>query len=413
VFVGEVVKLTDDFELFFREFRSCRRGGRDCEFGLHGPEFSKQEFRGKSWDFGAVEICCRKVSLFTVSPGRGMRDHHNQAAVSRSGGEEYAARMPASQPKGQHFVHRAYLDGFRDPSLVKRGKPALWVYVQNKIPFPQNTANVAKRNYYYCYDDKSKRQFVAEHGLAKLEGLALPVLNQLRGHKFDLTPEDRLTFAGYIALSYLRVPAFERHANRIDELLQAKKLEYMASNPHALKAAANSLSKKARPITVDELHAKLTGGTVVVKQSNRGWSVRKMFEYLIAFQYTIADMRWQFAVAAEDDDGFLTSDNPVSLFDPTARSIALASSPLAHFLFPVCRTVCLRAAHIGEEAVAQVSAQQVREWNGHCISRADTQIFAPFSSKGVQRLLNVRINQRLPRRQVLFDKGRAVEERMP
>lgn len=55
--------------------------------------------------------------------------------------------MPAEEPKGHHFVHRAYLEGFVDSSIEK-----LWVCVANKRPFPQRPERVAKRNDYYCYE---------------------------------------------------------------------------------------------------------------------------------------------------------------------------------------------------------------------------------------------------------------------
>ena len=56
----------------------------------------------------------------------------------------------------------------------------------------------------------NKRQFLAEDVLQKLEDDTLPILNRLRNTDFALDRQDRLTFAGYVALSYTRVPTFER-----------------------------------------------------------------------------------------------------------------------------------------------------------------------------------------------------------
>lgn len=101
--------------------------------------------------------------------------------------------MPAERPKSHHFVHRAYLEGFQDLALLRKGRRALWVYMPRKNPISQAPERVAKRNYYYCYRKENERQFVIEQGLQKLEDAALPILLQLRTGDFALNPDDRLT----------------------------------------------------------------------------------------------------------------------------------------------------------------------------------------------------------------------------
>jgi hypothetical protein len=49
----------------------------------------------------------------------------------------------------QHFLRRAYLEGFQDPALERKGKTAIWLYKPGKQPIPQALERVAKRNYYY------------------------------------------------------------------------------------------------------------------------------------------------------------------------------------------------------------------------------------------------------------------------
>src|ERR1700737_5499936 len=137
--------------------------------------------------------------------------------------------MPGEKPKSQHFVHRAYLEAFQDPLLLRQGKRALWVYMPGKRPIPQAPERVAKRTYYYCHRQENERQFQAEQVLQKLEDLALPILIRLRSRDFNFNPEDRLTFAGYVALSHTRVPTFERVINKLAALWTARKLEFVAN----------------------------------------------------------------------------------------------------------------------------------------------------------------------------------------
>lgn len=322
--------------------------------------------------------------------------------------------MAANEPKGQHFVHRAYLAGFQDPALERQGKPALWAYIPNKKPFPQRPERVAKRNYYYCYEEANARQFRAEHGLAKLEELALPILDKLRAYEFDLSADDRLTFAGYIATAHTRVPTFEQSINRLNALVHAKTVEFIANNPVALKSVVARISAETNEtIDAEDFRAKLVGGTVIVEQTNRGWTVRQMFEMVTTLQDVIFQMKWTYLVVGEDDFGFLTSDNPVCLFDPSATpltGIGFASSRVAHFLFPICRTVCLLAKHLGQDRMVRVDSARVRAVNRAVITRADTQLYAPYPSEGIQKLLDNLVKSRPAPTRVLFKKGRAVEE---
>jgi len=323
--------------------------------------------------------------------------------------------VPGEEPKSQHYVHRAYLEGFQDLELEKKGKSFVWVYMRGKSPFRQRPERVAKRNYYYCYEREEQRQFQVECGLQKLEDLALPILRQFRERRFALGAEDRLTFAGYIALSHTRVPTFEKSMDRLASLMAAKQLEFVANDKRALEwATAKIREDTGEDIDPQEFHKKLTGGTVEVKQANREWSLGQMFQMMLFLQQVIFDMKWAFLLAPEDDAGFLTSDNPVSLFDPVGGGplggIGFASSAAAHFTFPNSRGVCLLAQHQQGPATAELNGSKVRSVNKGTITRADSQLYAPFESASVQKILDSVVSQRTALGRVLFKKGRVIEK---
>jgi hypothetical protein len=324
-------------------------------------------------------------------------------------------RTPVTEqnPKSQHYVQRAYLEGFQDPQLEGAGENLVWVYLPEKSPFRQRPGEVAVINYYYCHQDEETRKFDAEHHLQRLEDLAMPALHDLRLRQFDLSPQDRLTFAGYIALSHTRVPAFERSMNRLSSLVTGKQLELTTRDDKALQAVVNDMKQRSgEDITLEEFRKQLTGGTVKVTQENRGWSLRQMFHMLLFLQEVIFKMEWTFFVAPEGDSGFLTSDNPVSLFDPMGGigGTGFASSPAAHFTFPVSREVCLLAKHQSGPASIKLSASQVRFVNKATIERVDSQLYAPFRSLSVQAILDSVIKTRPAKKEVLLKKGKLVEE---
>jgi uncharacterized protein DUF4238 len=320
--------------------------------------------------------------------------------------------MTEKEPKSHHFVQRAYLEGFQNPELEKNNQPAIWVYLPGKSPFPQRPERVAKRNYYYCHREEEKRRFDAEHHIQKLEDVSLPALRALRDGKFDVSKEERLTFAGYIALSHVRVPTFERSIDRLTSIMMAKRVEFVTHNDRALGRAVIELNKKSgENVTPEEFRKRLTGGNVVVSQTNRGWSLNQMFNMLLYLQQVIFEMNWMFLCAPPEDDGFITSDNPVALFDPLSQhGVGFASTRAAHFIFPISRGICLVAGHLPSVGTMRINPSRVRAINRSIISRADSQLYAPFKSLAVQEIFNSLMERRPPRSRVMMKKGRVVEE---
>jgi uncharacterized protein DUF4238 len=322
--------------------------------------------------------------------------------------------VAGEEPKQQHFVHRAYLEGFQDPEYLKKGEPALWVYIPRKSPFRQRPDRVARRNYYYCYREGEQRRFLVEHQLQKLEDVALPILRQLRERQFSLKPEDRINFAGYVALSHTRVPTFERSINRLSSLILAKHLELIIGNKNALEKVVTAIKEQTgEELDPEKFHKDLVGGTVVAKQTSREWSLLQTFKMMLFLQRVIYEMTWTFLLAAVDDPGFVTSDNPVSLLDPLAgpmRGIGFVSSPAAHFTFPISQNICLLAHHRKGPDSVKMSRLQVRMVNKATITHADCQVYAPFQSTKIQEILNDVTNNRKSTGRVLVSRGRVVEE---
>jgi len=284
----------------------------------------------------------------------------------------------------------------------------------NKSPFPQAPERVAKRNYYYCFQHENQRRFQAEHDLQKVEDRALPILRRVRECDLKLSADDRLFFAAYIGLSHTRVPSFQRSLDRISCLITAKELESVANDPQNLDRVIWEISEKTgEKIDREDFLKKLTGGTVEITQGNRGWSVGQMFLAVEKLQYIIFKMNWTLLLSPVGDPGFLTSDNPVSLFDSAARprgAIGFASSPAAHFIFPLSRNVCLIAQHVRAPKIYKMSSSEVRKINGKTVERADSQVYAPFKSEAIQHMLDETVANRKEPGRVLFSKGRVVQE---
>jgi uncharacterized protein DUF4238 len=320
------------------------------------------------------------------------------------------------KPKSHHYVHRAYLEGFVDPETRKRGEGYLWAYMPGKSPFKQRPERVAKRNYYYCLQegDDGKRDFRVEEVLGKLEDAALPILHRFRDHEFDLSADDKLTFAGYIALAFTRVPSFERSVNAHHNFMMAKAIKVAAQHDDFMEQAAREHSEETgETITAQEFRRRLTAGNVELKQTNRGWTIKVMFEAMLGLQIGISNMHWSFLSAPAGDPGFLTTDNPVSRYDPNnkpGRGIGFASSRDAHFAFPISRKLCLLAQHRPAPVLQQLSSSGVRKVYSANITRCDKQVYAPFNSLKIQTILDEVVREQRHSGRVFVRKGRVVRE---
>jgi Protein of unknown function (DUF4238) len=113
------------------------------------------------------------------------------------------------------------------------------------------------------------------------------------------------------------VPTFQRATDKLACLVSAKQIEFVANDPRARSCAiAKIFEQTGERLDPDEFHKTLTAGSVEITQENRGWSMKKMFDTMLWLQEFIFEMGWTFLISPDGDPGFLTSDNPVSLFDP-------------------------------------------------------------------------------------------------
>jgi hypothetical protein len=116
--------------------------------------------------------------------------------------------MPGDEPKAHHYVQCAYLEGFCDPTLT--GPPRLRIYSPNQPVRTQIPKECAVENYFYCFDEDGKCNFIVEKTLAEMESASASVLDTARQGRLPATATDRLTLAGYIALSIVRTPTAKK-----------------------------------------------------------------------------------------------------------------------------------------------------------------------------------------------------------
>ncbi|WP_432769906.1 MAG: DUF4238 domain-containing protein [Sphingopyxis sp.] len=200
-----------------------------------------------------------------------------------------------NEPKRHHFVPETYLEGFCD------GGGYLWV---GRKDDPQNSLrlrpkNVALRGYYYSQiRDDGTRDNRIEGYLSRIEGDWFNLRAKMTDWK-KLTPEDCGKLWNYLAMQRVRVPAARDAAEALlahKGMLEFYKLDeagelapYPEGVPDIVQMTRMSINPQA--------------------------SIEAMGEMLRGFKALIGRIGFQI-IHNETKQIFLTSDNPVAIFDP-------------------------------------------------------------------------------------------------
>jgi hypothetical protein len=112
--------------------------------------------------------------------------------------------MAKARPKQQHYVTKAYLDGFLAP-----GASQLFCYARNGKMFPRRTQDIATgRNFYAFKNEKGEWDDSLEEIIGRtVEAPGLPVLQKLAKGNTRLNWDERRALALLVALQEGRTPA--------------------------------------------------------------------------------------------------------------------------------------------------------------------------------------------------------------
>jgi len=112
--------------------------------------------------------------------------------------------MAKARPKQQHYVTKAYLDGFLHP-----GANQLVCYARNGKMFPRRTQDIAKeRNFYASTNEKGEPDDSLEEIIERtVETPGLPLLQKLAKRNTRLSWDERTALALFVAFQEVRTPA--------------------------------------------------------------------------------------------------------------------------------------------------------------------------------------------------------------
>ena len=295
-----------------------------------------------------------------------------------------------TKKKRHHYVPRFYLNGFVDP----HNEPYIWVYEKGNPQIIKATAkNVAVQKDYYSFitpkGDRDSETF--ENILAGIEGRVSRIFRKIKNEE-NLNDQERRLFSVFLAFSMARVPNFREN---IEEMLgeSMKKMNMiLASDPRSFEAMIEKFERdtgKKIGMSAEEFRKFMVEGRydiTATPQFGLGISALMAREFAPVF----FKMKWAFWEATGDYK-FVTSDNPLSYFDPTHDPKSFFGVGLLNknveVTFPISKDLMFLGMWKNFEGDKRLNNKSVKEMNRRTVISTLRFVFASQYSDELNKLV--------------------------
>ena len=329
-----------------------------------------------------------------------------------------------NRPQQQHYVTRAYLEGF-----TTTDQPQLYVYTRDKGTFfralPRSVAKI--RNYYSSqrpdgtYDDR------VEHMLQTvIEDPGLHVIRRLVGGHYSISKDARLRLSALLAIQEYRVPWMREQMELFMTGMLQRFSKAMLETPDVAEDTLVKLGMGDQLPLLAEMREAFANGDIEVVASPTaslhamGYAFQPLFEAYFQMGWTVLET---------DSVSFITSDCPVHRYylpiRPDLQYEGLMDRRV-QVRFPLSKSKMLVLQHdrkriemiedlfrrnrrkeaqkainrSGQVRHIRVGQRDVEQINAHTIAMAARHVFSPTESKEVADLFR---GGCLNMRQVLTD----------
>jgi len=294
-----------------------------------------------------------------------------------------------AKKKKHHYVPVFYLKGFVDP----HNKPYIWIYEKGNLDVRKASArDIATQKHYYSFTtpEGERDSETFEKILGKIEGKAAPVIKNIKERK-ALTNEQRVWFAFFLAFTMTRVPSFRENIERATGEIMKKANQIWASYPAGFESMIEKFEKDTGnkiEMPVEELRKFVLEGQYDVKVDSQ-FSLA-MILIAKALAPIFYNMNWAFLEATEDYK-FVTSDNPLSFFDPTRGpkffyGVGLLNRNI-EITFPISKDLMFLGTWKQSEGYKKFSNKLVKDMNRRTVISALRFVFASEYSDTLNRFV--------------------------
>ena len=266
----------------------------------------------------------------------------------------------------------------------ERQTPWVWVadFETGKIS-RRAPKNIASRPGYYALPNRpGLPPNVAEESLGKIESATAPVVAKLRAGDLNLGGQDWAELHFFMAFFAVRVPAFRDNIEDFAGRVVTQMAQMMASQAEYCERTFREANpdNALAPEEIEEARRGMLEGRYRI----RGTPILSLsvgMESALKTVYPIfSKMKWAI-LRAPNGGRFITSDCPVSWFDPTPRPPFYAGHGLGmkkvQVTFPVSPALCLFGGWLeSKRPVIAVDGQTVEAVNWRRVAFADRHAYA-------------------------------------
>ncbi len=255
--------------------------------------------------------------------------------------------------KDQHFIPRSYLAAWCDPHAPANHEPYVHVFPRDGgTPRRRAPVNIFFENEMYTRTNAAgERDLGLEHWLEKTETSFANSRKEFLARGNQLPANRRAKLAVFIAALHTRTPAMRDHHGKywkgVQDLGEEMLGKMKSKTPAERKAIAGMF-----PVSEGDHKKSMSMEQVRRIAAN---PLQELMPAFVAAEVPILSLMKVSVLCTDDPIGFITSDNPVTWFSPSAhtmppmyRSPGFANEDL-EITLPISPRQCLLLTHGGRE----------------------------------------------------------------
>jgi hypothetical protein len=268
-----------------------------------------------------------------------------------------------NKPRRHHFLSEFYLNGFARDGM-------LWLYDRERKEFrhqpPKNTA--VEKDFYAFENEKGEKDFSVEEHLSAIESKAKVAIEKLENRQ-EISPDERLYLAHFVALLMVRSPKFDRVVNEIADSAAKHIVKYATPTVAAAGDLVRAHNKKtgSKEISAESMYAFIHDEKFKMVMG-RNFVIGTMLETAQKVTLEVAMMDWM-VVHADERTAFITTDEPIGFIVPdefrqSGEPVLGLGSQKITKLVPLSQTVALLLGRCGGGfGHFEFSREQIRDFN--------------------------------------------------
>jgi hypothetical protein len=275
-----------------------------------------------------------------------------------------------SEPRAHHFVPQCWLAGFTE-SDEKEGR--LWVTDLGRAKqWPTNPANAGHSRDFYRLSDPRLDPLVVENTFSKIETEIAPLLKAIDQELRQPTKDELEVLVWFIAIQWVRVPAFRPRVIMIEESVFRSQLLRDLETPETWAAALKrSRIPTDSPGTEYEAVREFIHSKQYSLEAENEWYVQQAFRAANIIAPMLMDRHWR--ISFSKTGNYIGSDCPVAMDGPKGEMVGFKSAEIV--TYPISRHALLYGTRVPVNPPL-VSLMSIAHWNTFAMLTAESQVYS-------------------------------------